>query len=57
VLELPGLLEGADGKDLLQDYWEIGEGCIYKWVFLVRYVGVNPQTGDAEWLDVNGNLT
>ncbi|MEM0931057.1 MAG: TonB-dependent receptor [Bacteroidota bacterium] len=25
--------------------------------FLIRYVGVNPQTGDAEWLDVNGNVT
>ncbi len=25
--------------------------------FLVRYVGVNPQTGDAEWLDVDGNVT
>jgi TonB-linked SusC/RagA family outer membrane protein len=25
--------------------------------FLIRYVGINPQTGDAEWLDVNGNVT
>ena len=25
--------------------------------FLIRYVGVNPQTGDAEWLDRNRNLT
>ncbi|MFD2585882.1 SusC/RagA family TonB-linked outer membrane protein [Croceitalea marina] len=25
--------------------------------FLIRYVGVNPQTGDAEWLDVDGNIT
>ncbi len=25
--------------------------------FLIRYVGVNPQTGDAEWLDANGNIT
>ncbi|MEM7381007.1 MAG: TonB-dependent receptor, partial [Bacteroidota bacterium] len=25
--------------------------------FLIRFVGVNPQTGDAEWLDVNGNVT
>jgi len=25
--------------------------------FLIRYVGVNSQTGDAEWLDVNGNIT
>ena len=25
--------------------------------FLIRYQGINPQTGDAEWLDVNGNVT
>lgn len=25
--------------------------------YLVRYVGVNPQTGDAEWLDKDGNIT
>ncbi|MEM9077873.1 MAG: TonB-dependent receptor [Bacteroidota bacterium] len=25
--------------------------------YLIRYVGVNPQTGDAEWLDANGNIT
>lgn len=25
--------------------------------FLIRYVGVNPQTGDAEWLDADGNIT
>jgi TonB-linked SusC/RagA family outer membrane protein len=25
--------------------------------FLIRYVGVNSQTGDAEWLDVDGNIT
>ena len=25
--------------------------------FLVRFNGINPQTGDAEWLDANGNVT
>ncbi|MBS4065909.1 MAG: TonB-dependent receptor [Chitinophagaceae bacterium] len=25
--------------------------------YLIRYVGVNPQTGNAEWLDKNGNVT
>ena len=25
--------------------------------FLIRFIGVNPQTGDAEWLDANGNVT
>ena len=25
--------------------------------FLIRYVGINSQTGDAEWLDADGNIT
>ena len=25
--------------------------------FLIRYQGINPQTGDAEWLDLDGNVT
>ncbi|WP_422860879.1 SusC/RagA family TonB-linked outer membrane protein [Flagellimonas sp. S174] len=25
--------------------------------YLIRYVGINSQTGDAEWLDANGNIT
>ena len=25
--------------------------------FLVRFVGINSQTGDAEWLDIDGNVT
>ena len=25
--------------------------------FLIRYVGINSETGDAEWLDVDGNIT
>ncbi len=25
--------------------------------FLIRYKGVNSETGDAEWLDINGNTT
>ncbi|MEX0273974.1 MAG: SusC/RagA family TonB-linked outer membrane protein [Flavobacteriaceae bacterium] len=25
--------------------------------YLIRYVGVNPETGDAEWLDKDGNIT
>ncbi len=25
--------------------------------FLIPYVGVNPQTGEAEWLDIDGNIT
>ena len=33
------------------------EGLSLSNFYLVRYVGVNPQTGDAEWLDVNGDVT
>ncbi len=25
--------------------------------YLIRYIGVNPDTGDAEWLDIDGNVT
>jgi len=25
--------------------------------YVIPYIGVNPQTGDAEWLDANGNAT
>jgi len=25
--------------------------------YLIRYVGVNPQTGESEWLDANDNIT
>ena len=25
--------------------------------FLIRYSGINPETGDAEWLDIDGNKT
>jgi TonB-linked SusC/RagA family outer membrane protein len=33
------------------------EGLSLSNFFLVRYVGVNSQTGDAEWLDASGNVT
>ena len=33
------------------------EGLSLSNFYLVRYAGVNPQTGDAEWLDVNGDIT
>ncbi|MFV8354138.1 SusC/RagA family TonB-linked outer membrane protein [Flavobacterium sp. XS1P32] len=58
VLELPGASFGADGKRFigLTNQRAI-EGASINEFFLVRYVGVNPQTGNAEWLDVNGNVT
>ncbi len=33
------------------------EGYSVNSFFLIRYVGVNPDTGDAEWLDIDGNST
>jgi TonB-linked SusC/RagA family outer membrane protein len=58
VLELPGASVGADGKRFigLTNQRAI-EGASVNEFFLVRYVGVNAQTGDAEWLDVDGNAT
>jgi hypothetical protein len=58
VLELPGASIGPDGKRFigLTNQRAI-EGASVNEFFLVRYVGVNAQTGNAEWLDVNGNVT
>jgi TonB-linked SusC/RagA family outer membrane protein len=58
VLELPGASPGADGKRFIgQTNQRAIEGASVNEFFLVRYVGVNSQTGNAEWLDVNGNVT
>ena len=58
VLELPGASRGADGKRFIGGTNQRAiEGASVNEFFLVRYVGVNAQTGNAEWLDVNGNVT
>jgi hypothetical protein len=45
VLELPGLLPGADGKIYWVNKSKNFEGASVNEFFLVRYVGVNAQTG------------
>jgi TonB-linked SusC/RagA family outer membrane protein len=59
VLELPGASVGPDGNRFIGGgaSQRAIEGYSVNTFFLVRYVGVNPQTGNAEWLDVNGNVT
>lgn len=58
VLELPGASLGSDGKRFIGGTNQRAiEGASINEFFLVRYVGVNAQTGNAEWLDVNGNVT
>lgn len=58
VLELPGASMGPDGKRFVAGTSQRAiEGYSVNTYFLVRYKGVNPQSGNAEWLDVNGNVT
>jgi TonB-linked SusC/RagA family outer membrane protein len=59
VLELPGASVGPDGNRFISggSSQRAIEGYSVNTFFLVRYVGVNPQTGNAEWLDINGNPT
>jgi TonB-dependent starch-binding outer membrane protein SusC len=58
VLELPGASVGPDGNRFVAGTSQRAiEGYSVNTYFLVRYKGVNPQTGNAEWLDVNGNVT
>ncbi|SHG36851.1 TonB-linked outer membrane protein, SusC/RagA family [Flavobacterium segetis] len=55
VLELPGASTGADGNRFIAGTNQRAiEGYSINKFFLVRYVGVNAQTGNAEWLDING---
>jgi TonB-linked SusC/RagA family outer membrane protein len=59
VLELPGASVGPDGNRFIGggSSQRAIEGYSVNTFFLVRYVGVNAQTGNAEWLDINGNVT
>jgi len=59
VLELPGASIGPDGNRFISGgaAQRAIEGYSVNTFFLVRYSGVNPQTGDAEWLDIDGNPT
>jgi TonB-dependent starch-binding outer membrane protein SusC len=64
VLALPGAAKDLDGRFFVPAANNSGAsaqraivGYSINTFFLVRYVGVNPQTGNAEWLDRNDNIT
>ena len=46
----PDFIEGTASQRAI-------EGQSINTFYLIRYKGVNPQTGDAEWLDANGEVT
>lgn len=59
VLELPGANTDEEGRQFiagsLVQRAVVGESA--NSFYLIRYVGVNPQTGESEWLDANDNIT
>ena len=59
VISLPGAAVDDQGREFVAGSNSqraiVGESV--NTFFLVRYNGVNSQTGDAEWLDRDGNLT
>ncbi|HHC78241.1 MAG TPA: TonB-dependent receptor [Flavobacteriia bacterium] len=59
VLSLPGANLDAQGRRFVAGSasQRAIEGQSVNTFYLIRYKGVNPQTGDAEWLDINGNPT
>lgn len=59
VLSLPGASVDPDGRKFVSggSYQRAIEGHSVNTFFLIRYKGINPQTGNAEWLDKNGNVT
>ncbi len=59
VLSLPGANEDDMGRRFVAGTTSqrAVEGYSVNSFYLIRYLGVNPQTGNAEWLDANGNPT
>ena len=59
VLSLPGANLDAQGRRFVTGSvsQRAIEGQSVNSFYLIRYKGVNPQTGDAEWLDIDGNTT
>lgn len=59
VLSLPGAATDLDGNRFVAGSanQRAIEGYSINTFFLIRYVGINSQTGDAEWLDRDGNIT
>jgi len=59
VIELAdGVEQDAQGRRFIQTGVQRAiEGLPLSNFFLVRFNGINSQTGDAEWLDADGNIT
>lgn len=59
VLSLPGANVDNQGRRFVagSTSQRAIEGFSVNSFYLIRYIGVNPQTGNAEWLDANGNPT
>ena len=58
IIELPGASESDEGRFVAGSANQRAiEGHSANTFYLVRYVGVNPQTGDAEWLTKDGEVT
>ncbi len=59
VKSLPGANVDSKGREFISgsavQRAVVGESA--NSFYLIRYVGVNPQTGEAEWLDANDNIT
>nr|WP_299340157.1 SusC/RagA family TonB-linked outer membrane protein [Allomuricauda sp.] len=59
VLELPGANRDEEGRQFVSGSTQqraiVGESA--NSFYLIRYVGVNPQTGEAEWLNANDEIT
>ena len=59
VLSLPGANLDDQGRRFIagSTSQRAIEGLSVNSFYLIRYKGVNPETGDAEWLDIDGNPT
>ena len=59
VLSLPGANLDDQGRRFIagSTSQRAIEGLSVNSFYLIRYNGVNPETGDAEWLDIDGNPT
>jgi TonB-linked SusC/RagA family outer membrane protein len=59
ILSLPGASEDAEGRRFVtgSSSQRAIEGYSANTFYLVRYKGVNPETGDAEWLTKDGEVT
>ena len=50
-------LYGEEGEPIQQRYTIIEEGKPINTFYMVRWAGVNPATGEAMYLDVDGEIT